>query len=125
MASFGHRPFWLTATVNIESSFGWESKVLKKHLEGVLGRSRCFMVLNVEHTSGKHVYDDGSWHSYRISYPFEVSADGALGEDAERLQQEADGILAMFAEMEEKLKAREALDEPLSWVLACQPAACG
>ena len=117
MATFGlgsrkeDRQAWLRASVGIDSAFGWKRDVLVQNLCAGLDISQGWGFVEVEHTP----YE--THHVYMIRWKFDLGYDGVPNENEERLQRDAEHILAVFNEMEEKVKAVKAIEDPLEWLL--------
>lgn len=100
----------LRATVFIVSPFQWRLDLLEERLCAALGISTGWGDLKIEDIGGGHP-------QYMVSWAFGLAYGGIAGENEERLQCQAEKLLAVFNELEEKVKAAQAIEDPLSWLL--------
>ena len=104
MAKFG-------ASGRKESRRAWKQDVLVKRLCAALDIYPGYGLLKVEHTP----YENH--HAYLVRWSFNLGYTGVAGENELRLQENAERILAVFTEMEEKVKTVKAFEDPLDWLL--------
>ena len=118
-----HAP-WLKATVSVNSEFVWDLEKLKRCLAGGLAKDMPEDDINyplwweARLKLKMYYFDKTAPPQYVISWSFDLPHVSDTKDVGEYLLEARDTILAVFNEMEEKYRARVALDEPLSWLAA-------